>query len=222
MSKKDDVFEDELRLPMKTSIVVITICVFLMGVSFMMPRLFTMSVRGDYLAMKADVAKKENNLVALKRESDKVEQQLFYDVTGISNQKIVEDSSVASDFFKPAFTWTSGDEYDATRQMFIELLGENNRFVKEYLVENTKVDDFNKIDVNELKMSMDTLTAYPSKLIDDDTYEYLGFIKYYPYKDASDLKVKDKLTASTAIVQYTVSSKDGEPTVTNISAWNGM
>lgn len=61
-------------------------------------------------------------------------------ILGVSRDTVESDSRLAKNYFKDAFTWTSGDMYDKARAAYTEKLGENNPFVTHYMVENTTVN----------------------------------------------------------------------------------
>lgn len=170
--------------------------------------------------IESQVIDVENNIKTSDFDLKAKESKILYEQTGISTTQIKADESTASKFFEPAFSWTSGKEYDAARQSYIDELGNKNKFVTEYLRENTKVDNYNKIDTTGIKTKFNSIDMYPVKA-DDSVYSYIGIITYYVYQKDSDLNSLEKLKQSKAIVSFDIMG-DNDRVVKNVSAWSGM
>lgn len=162
----------------------------------------------------------ENNIKSSDFELKAKESKVLYEQSGISTTQIKADESIASNFFEPAFSWTNGKEYDSARKSYIDELGANNKFVTEYMRENTKVDDYNKIDTTGIKTKFNAMDMYPVKA-NDGIYSYIGIITYYVYQKDSDLNSLQKLKQSKAIVSFDIMG-DSDRVVKNVSAWSGM
>lgn len=170
--------------------------------------------------VQSEVMNIENNIKSSDFELKAKESKVLYEQSGISTSQVDKDTTIASNFFEPAFSWTSGKEYDSARNSYIAELGANNKFVKEYMRENTKVDDYNKIDTTGIKAKFDSIEMFPVKA-DDSIYSYVGIITYYVYQKDSDLNSLQKLKQSKAIVSFDVMG-DKSRVIKNVSAWSGM
>lgn len=170
--------------------------------------------------VQSEVMNIENNIKSSDFELKAKESKVLYEQSGIATSQVDKDTTIASNFFEPAFSWTSGKKYDSARNSYIAELGANNKFVKEYMRENTKVDDYNKIDTTGLKAKFDSIEMFPVKA-DDSIYSYVGIITYYVYQKDSDLNSLQKLKKSKAIVSFDVMG-DNSRVIKNVSAWSGM
>lgn len=175
-----------------------------------------------YTALASELRSLNNDIAITQKNDATKKQKLVQDATGISVDQVKEDASLAESFFKGAFTWTSGDEYNKNRESYIEKLGKNNTFVETYMQDNTTVDDYNKVDVFNLKSQWDNITMYPVKKINDSSYEYIAVVTFYLYKSSSDLDSKNKLTPSQAIISFRADGADDARVISNVSAWSGF
>lgn len=152
---------------------------------------------------------------------------------GVSSEIIMEDSNQVEDFLDSAFTWVNGDEYDTSRDEYIDMLGKKNSFTKHYMPENIKIETYDSdedeygetsfIDENSLKSKMDSVTTIPIKA-DGDTIHYTSIVVFHMYKESIDNIDKSRLDESYAIVDYKVygdASKD-ERKLSEVKAWNGF
>ncbi len=163
----------------------------------------------------------QNQIKTVQFENNAKENHLIYKQTGLSPDQVDKDQTLAQSFFQPAFEWTSGKEYDKARTDFQSSLGQNNKFVTEYMRENTKVDNYNKIDSNHLKSKFSSIDVYPTTSTSDG-YNYIGIITYYIYKDADDLQSLDQLKSSQAIVSFSAIGDTKDRQISNVSAWSGI
>ena len=161
-------------------------------------------VQANVGELQNEVTQLSNELGVKRQEEQQVRNEVIHQTTGIHPQTVREDTQLAESFLRPAFTWTSGEEYDEIRDEYIQLLGSDSSFVNVYLAENLTVDDFNYIDVNELKSEFMGMDVYALEEREDKAMDYLGVVDYYLYKDEADLLGADQLTTSKAIVKFTV------------------
>ena len=149
-------------------------------------------------------------------------------VKGVSSQQLKEDKRQASIYFAPAFSWTSGDQYDATRRSYIDKLGSDSQFVQNYLKENIRIEVANKnlknndIDIQGLKSNFEEMVLYPTTWKPDGTITYVGVIKYYVFKNESDLNDKTGLLKSKAVVEFTMSGANAKDRqISDVKAYAG-
>lgn len=171
--------------------------------------------------LKAETTKLNNNLAVQREKEQKVRNDVIYKTTGIHPETVRSDGKIVTSFITDAFTWTSGEEYDAVRTEYIEKLGKDSPFVKTYLAENLTVDQYNYIDVNDLKSTFLDIDLYP--LVErDGAMDYLGVVEYYIYKDDDDLVGKDRLDSSEAIVKLTITGEGDSRVVSTLTADPGF
>lgn len=162
-----------------------------------------------------------NEMAVKSNDTAKEKSKLMRKSTGVDADMVASDRDFVVPFFEPAFTWTNGEGYDSARKLLISELGSDSTFVTTYMPVNETVDQYNKIDVNNLKSKFDKMVLYPLS-VDGDNYTYLGVVDYYVYKEKSDLDAKRKLTASEAIIEFTLKGKDDNRVVTNVKSWSGF
>ena len=161
-----------------------------------------------------------------KNDSDSLQKtQTIIEATGLDPRLVEKDSETAVVFFEDAFTWTSGAEYDAVRQSYIDKLGAGNSFTTNYLAPDVKIDTndgpLSYIDNSSLKSFYDSMVVVPLTA-EGSRIRYAGFVKYYMVKDKKDLANKNALTASEAIIKFTISGDGDVRTVSEVEAWPGF
>lgn len=176
----------------------------------------------SYNKLSSELRTLNNDLAISQKDEATKKTKLVQDATGISVAQVDSDAKTAESFFKGAFTWTSGDEYDKNRKEYIDKLGNDNTFVTTYMQENTTVDDYNKVDAFSLKSKWDNVIMYPVKKINDKSYEYIAVVTFYLYKSKSDLDSLSKLTPSQAIISFRVDGEDDNRAISNVNAWSGF
>lgn len=178
-------------------------------------------LQSEYKTMQTEIARNRKENVKVVTETEK-------NIQGVSNQQLKEDKRQASIYFAPAFTWTSGNEYDVTRKSYIDKLGTDSQFVQNYLKENIRIEVANKnlknndIDIQGLKSNFEEMVLYPTTWKPDGTITYVGVIKYYVFKNESDLNDKTGLLKSKAVVEFTMSGanvKDRQ--ISDVKAYAG-
>lgn len=159
------------------------------------------------------VAAQENERVASTKEA-----------TGLDPSMVDTDTDEAKEYFADAFSWTSGKEYDRARSNYEKSLGKGNSFTRTYLSDNTKVDtddgELSYIDFKGLRSTMDDMFIVPTD-VTGSSVRYVGFVRYYMKTDSA-INNKDALTASEAIVEFTVSGKSDARRVTDVEARQGF
>lgn len=147
-----------------------------------------------------------------------------YEETEEMTQLMEEDVKLASEFFTPAFSWKSADEYDEIRRSYIEVLGEDNTFVELFLLENKRGNLANEadsyIDRLNLTVELEEIEIVPLRAAKNDIH-YIAFITYHSKTD--DLPGdKDGLADKSAIVQFIISGEIDDREITEIEAWTGF
>lgn len=147
------------------------------------------------------------------------------EAVGLDLNLVAEDEKVASDFFDQAFNWTSGETYEQARQFYMDELGEDNTFTDVYLPPDIVIElstgSLYRIDHRGLKVHMDDLTAIPLTA-EGNRVRYVGFVRYYPYKEKQDLNNLSALEHSSAIIEFTVSGDSGSRKVSEVEAYVGF
>ncbi|HZW66991.1 MAG TPA: hypothetical protein VFF20_00045 [Pseudogracilibacillus sp.] len=139
-------------------------------------------------------------------------------------QLMEEDVKLASEFFTPAFSWKSADEYDEIRRIYVELLGEDNSFVELFLLENKRDNLANEadsyIDRLNLTVELEEIEIVPLRAAKNDIH-YIAFITY---QSKTDDVPEDKASraSKSAIVQFIISGEIDEREITDIEAWTGF
>lgn len=168
---------------------------------------------------------KLSEVEAYRAKQETVREKAAKKVTGFDMELVSSDASVAYTYFEPAFSWSSSDEYDKARALYVKQLGKNSPFVKTYMPPQLRITtsdgSISYIEFNELKSSFDTVVLVPTKAV-GSTIDYTGFVTYYPYKKASDLKNTKVLKASQAIVSLRISDGAKGRVVSNVSAIPGF
>lgn len=135
------------------------------------------------------------------------------EVTGLDPSLIKTDTSEAEKYFEPAFSWTSGAEYDKVRGDYIASLGKENTFTKTYLPADTKIETndgkLSYIDFKKLRATMEDIHIVPITS-EGDRIRYVAFVTYYMHQTANDLADKSALESSEAIIEFTAAGKKGE------------
>lgn len=218
MSKQED-----FKLSSKVQWGIMIVGFIIMAASIAVGSINRSGATADLATLQDEVSSLSNNLALKRQEDQKVRNEVIYRTTGIHPETVLKDTTLFRDFVEPAFTWSSGEEYDVMRDEYIKQLGQDSPFVSVYLAENLKVDDHNYIDVNNLKSTMSSVDIYP--LVErDGTMEYMGVVDYYLYNEADDLvgQGAQSTTTSKAIVKFTVNGEGDGRTVSNIRADAGF
>lgn len=167
----------------------------------------------------------QGNVSTKKEAYDKAKNSMTVKVTGFNPAQIEKDAKIVEDFFKPAFSWKSGDEYENTRQSYMKSLGKNNTFTTTYLPRdvqlNLKKGKTWGIDVRGMKSSFEEIRIAPLTA-KGNAVRYAGFVKYFVYTDENTLAHKDNLNFSTAIIKFTVSGDADNRKVSEVEAWAGF
>lgn len=167
------------------------------------------SLQSEYKTIQTEIDRN-------RKDNGKIVTEVEKNIQGVSNQQLKEDKRQASIYFAPAFTWTSGDEYDSIRKAYIDKLGADSQFVQNYLKENIRIEVANKdlknndIDIQGLKSNFEEMVLYPTTWKADGTITYIGVIKYYVFKNTDDLNDKTGLLKSKAVVEFTMSGSNAK------------
>ena len=156
-----------------------------------------------------------------KGDEDVVKNEVIYKTTGINPKIVTADSDRAEKFFKPAFSWENGAEYDSARANYSELLGDKSPFVDTYLADNLKVEEFNYIDVNSIQARYKRIELF-ALAEDGDKMDYLGVVTYNMIQSEEDLVAGDAMVDSQAIMRFTMDGQANARTVTAVTAYPGF
>lgn len=152
------------------------------------------------------VTEKQAELDAQKNASVK-------EVTGLDPNLIETDTSEAEKYFEPAFSWTSGEEYDKVRSDYIASLGKENTFTKTYLPADTKIETndgkLSYIDFKKLRATMGNIHIVPITS-EANRIRYVAFVTYYMHQTDNDLADTSALETSEAIIEFTAAGQKGE------------
>lgn len=169
-------------------------------------------------AIELDIKEKQAEVDAKKQTSIKK-------ATGLDPEMVSTDTSLAKDYFAPAFSWRNYAEYEKARQDYITKLGEKNSFTKVYLPPDIKIEtdegDLSYIDHKKLRATLDDLYIIPLTT-EGKEVRYVGFVRYFMHKEAKDLVNKNALNASQAIIEFTVKEEAENRTVTDVTAHAGF
>jgi len=175
--------------------------------------------------MRADMDAMEDSIRTLNNENQETVDNVLAEVSGLHKDTVESDTAFIVDYFKPAFHWTHGEEYDAVRQTYIDDLGEKSAFVTSYLIENPKVlmdgVEYNLIDYNSMRSTYDGIEVYPLS-VRDGAVEYMAILTYYVHKEASDLTDRDKLRESRAVIRFSLAGPEDSRVISNVEAWSGI
>lgn len=163
------------------------------------------------------VKRKAANELSLKKNSAKqVETKFKRSATGLDDIRAGDDQKIARRYFEPAFTWSSGEEYDKARKGYLKDMGDDSVFLSVFMPPNGTIDDYNYVDVNHLNSEMKTFAPYVINIQGND-YTYMAFIETSSEGTASSGKgaVMAGMGTGKAIVQYTM--KDGR--ISDVNAW---
>lgn len=169
----------------------------------------------------------ENDIAKRQAELDKQKAVSVKKATGVDPALVTGDTEEAKQYFAPAFSWRSSEEYEKARNEYIESLGAKNTFTKTYLPPDTKIDTddgpLSYIDFKGIRTTMDNIHIVPMKA-EGDRIRYVAFVSYFMHKSDKDLANPDALEKSEAIIEFTAAgnSKDGGRRVTEVNARAGF
>ncbi len=165
--------------------------------------------------LNQELAKQQVQIHDLKNELDTAKSnasiqqtKVKKNLTGIDEAQVMKDNQKATEFFTPAFSWEDGKTYDSIRAEYQKVLPEDSLFLKQFLPENVKVDQYNYIDQYSVNAHFDKLEAYVTD-VEEDGYRYIGFISFTSNWASYEGKTQ-------AIVEYKVNNKGS---VVDVSAW---
>lgn len=175
-------------------------------------------------SLKNDIEELGGEVDLQKLSTEKQVALTTYEETEEMTQLMEEDVKLASEFFTPAFSWKSADEYDEIRRSYIEVLGEDNSFVELFLLENKRGNLANEadsyIDRLDLTVELEEIEIVPLRAAKNDIH-YIAFITYYSKTDDAP-EDKDGLADKSAIVQFIISGEIDDRDITEIEAWTGF
>ena len=161
-------------------------------------------------AQEAEIRAKKNELETKKASASATKVKVKKSVTGLDDEVVKADRETAEAFFKPAFSWSSGEDYDNARALYSRALGEDSSFVTLFMPENIKVDQYNYVDQTNANSTFTGMKMYPIG-IDGDGYTYMGFVDF-----SSRSAGLDGESGGTAAIMFTV---DGDK-VFDVEAWS--
>ena len=177
------------------------------------------SLNNELSSLKKEIANRESEL-------DEEKSTVIIKSTGLNPKLVEKDKDLTETFFKDAFNWQNGTEYDTARSVYMKYLGDDNTFTKTYLPPDIKIatqdGDLAYIDHVKLKSRLDSMSVIPLNVV-DNRIRYVAFVKYYVYKNTKDLVNTKALDASEAIIKFTVAGEtDGKREISEVEAWSGF
>jgi hypothetical protein len=140
----------------------------------------------------------------------------FYDVRdkamieafNVTGAGISTDTKTIEKALKPAYSWTSNQEYDAARATLAKTLPEDSAYLNYILIDRSKYNaDGSDFDLDEqgLKCYCKSIDIYPYAM--DGAYRvYQVRVDFISYKNEA-IQKKDHLTVDRQILTVTVSDK---------------
>lgn len=97
----------------------------------------------------------------------------------IDSARFTRDKGLLANFFDKVFNWNNGDEYDAARKTLIETIGENNKTLNSFFIENKWNEDHSKstVEVLGVNMKYEESNVYITET-GDDKYSYICEVVY--------------------------------------------
>lgn len=153
----------------------------------------------------SDVDKKRNEV---RDDFYDVRDKAMMDAFNISGAGISTDMKAIEKALKPAYSWTSNQEYDEARAILAKTLPEDSAYLNYILIDRSKYNtdgtEFN-LDEQGLKCYCKSIDIYPYAM--DGGYRvYQVRVDFISYKNEA-IQKKDHLTVDRQILTVTVSDK---------------
>ena len=142
----------------------------------------------------------------------------FTGTGNVSESRFQSDFDLAFNYFRPAFSWRNGKEYDESRAFYLNDMDADSRFLSVFMPENTRVYNpeaginINFIDMEKLNSNFESFTQY---LISesDNTRTYLVVVRI---SSMSTVSSRTGRASGNAFLKYSI---DGERRIYNIDGW---
>lgn len=153
----------------------------------------------------SDVDKKRNEV---KDDFYDIRDKAMMDVFNITGAGISTDMKTIEKVLKPAYSWTSNQEYDAARAALAKTLPEDSAYLQYILIDRHKYNaDGTEFDLDEqgLKCYCKSIDIYPYAM--DGAYRiYQVRVDFISYRNEA-IQKKDHLTVDRQILTLKVSDK---------------
>ena len=178
-------------------------------------------------ALLSELNAVENDIAKRQADLDDKKAEVVKETFGLDPAQVTSDASKAKEFFAPAFSWQSYDEYEKARQNYIASLGEGNSFTKTYLPPDTVIETndgpLSYIDFEGIRATLEDIHVVPMT-VEGDRIRYVAFVSYIMHRSDADLVNLNALEKSEAIVEFTAAGnkKEGERIITEVNARPGF
>lgn len=127
--------------------------------------------------------------------------------TGYNAGTLEADLQIAEDFFEPVFTWKRSTEFEEVREQYVELLGEDNSFIKRYL-EKTSKKSVELVELEEIEF----IPLHANQ----NTVHYAALISYYINVE----EVAGAQALETGLIKFKISGEEAERDVFDVEVWD--
>lgn len=127
--------------------------------------------------------------------------------TGYNAGTLEADLQIAEDFFEPVFTWKRSTEFEEVREQYVELLGEDNSFIKRYL-EKTSKKSVELVELEEIEF----IPLHANQ----NTVYYAASISYYINVE----EVAGAQALETGLIKFKISGEEAERGVFDVEVWD--
>lgn len=197
------------------------------GISLWNQKTEIKKLKGVHASLVNELNNLEKDIAIRQAEIDAKKSAVIKKTTGLDPSLIEADTIAAKSFFKPAFSWKSGADYDKVRNHYIELLGKGNTFTKTYLPPDIKVDTndgpLSYIDFKNIQTTMGDIHVVPLSAV-GNRIRYVVFVQYFMHQDESDMVNPEALKESEAIIEFTAAGdpEEGDRRVIEVKARAGF
>lgn len=138
-----------------------------------------------------------------------VRDKAMKDAMGIKGAVLTKDMKEIEKVLRPAYSWTSNQEYDAARATLAKTLPKDSPYLKLILVDrkayNRDGTVFN-LDEQSLKCYCDNIRIYPAYIAENKNRVYHVVLDYISYKDKA-IEKHDHLTVDRQILTVEVNNE---------------
>lgn len=192
------------------AILLFTIFVFL--VLFLIGQGFRGSALKEYRNIEAQIVSVKNQIeqdkITVNQETNYVSRGL---VGGLDKNRWASDDVIISEWIYPAFNFSSAQEYNEHRDLFVTRLGQSDDFVQQIMPPFVQgitgvADETSSLDDgSDINMSLTSFKSYVDS-VEGDTYSYVAIVK------CSSTNARGFAGLSDVILTYSIT---GDGTVTD-------